>query len=322
MTRVYAPSRLHFGLLSVVPATVNPEADGIALRRFGGVGVMVNDPGIRLSAEPASAWSAEGPLAERALAFARRIAAAPFPVQPCHLRCESCPPEHVGLGVGTQLGLAVARAVTTLSGSRLSSRELASLVGRGERSGIGVHGFDDGGCLVDLGKPETAAIAPTVLRIDWPAEWPIVLALPRTPGVWAGQRERLAFARSRPLEAMLRLSEQLCRLVLLGLMPALHECDWATFGTALHEYNRLAGEPFSLEQGGIYATPEVSQLITQIQRFGIPGTGQSSWGPTVFAVCQDGLQAERLMAHLRSTAPADLVLTLTTACRHGARIET
>jgi len=42
-------------------------------RRFGGVGLMVRQPGIRLTVRPALAWSAEGPLAERALAYARRF---------------------------------------------------------------------------------------------------------------------------------------------------------------------------------------------------------------------------------------------------------
>jgi beta-ribofuranosylaminobenzene 5'-phosphate synthase len=321
MTRVYAPSRLHFGLLSVLPAVRDTRPESLPLRNYGGVGLMIHEPGITVAAEPAAAWSAEGPLAERALAYARSIAESGTRIVPCRLQIESCPPEHVGLGVGTQLGLAVARAVTATAGLSLNSHALATLVGRGERSGIGIHGFEQGGCLIDLGKPTTATIAPSVLRIDWPADWWLVLAQPRIPGPWAGQRERLAFSRTRPVETMMRLSERLCRLVLLGLIPALIERDWKIFGQSLNEYNRLAGEPFALEQGGNYATPKVAMLIEQIQRFGVSGAGQSSWGPTVFAVCQDAEQADRLLTYLQSMDVSDLVVYKTSVCANGSRVE-
>src|SRR5689334_2858973 len=69
MVRVQSASRLHFGLL-------NPGAETEAkiARRFGGVGLMVHRPGLRLKVRPAPSWSASGPLAERALAFARQFA--------------------------------------------------------------------------------------------------------------------------------------------------------------------------------------------------------------------------------------------------------
>ena len=101
VVRVRAPSRLHFGLLSFgVPGE----------RQFGGVGVMVDAPGLTISLRPADRLSAAGPLAERALHFARQFAATGSgrQVRPasrrCHIEIESAPPEHVGLGTGTQLG--------------------------------------------------------------------------------------------------------------------------------------------------------------------------------------------------------------------------
>jgi predicted sugar kinase len=67
MTRhsLRTPSRLHFGLLSW----------GLnAPRQFGGVGLMVEAPGITITAESARSWTAEGPLAGRVLDFARKAA--------------------------------------------------------------------------------------------------------------------------------------------------------------------------------------------------------------------------------------------------------
>src|SRR5262249_60613760 len=115
MIRVQPGSRLHFGLLSFPTGDFWPNGTGrptIPARRFGGVGLMVEDPGVRLKVHPAAQWSAEGPLAGRAVAFAHRFAETlpPEHIVAQHLLIESWPPQHAGLGTGTQLGLAVAQA--------------------------------------------------------------------------------------------------------------------------------------------------------------------------------------------------------------------
>jgi beta-ribofuranosylaminobenzene 5'-phosphate synthase len=53
---VRTPSRLHFGLLGWGPEVA---------REFGGIGLMIDSPGIDLIAEPAEHWVAEGHLASR-----------------------------------------------------------------------------------------------------------------------------------------------------------------------------------------------------------------------------------------------------------------
>ena len=50
--RLTAPSRLHFGLLAWGPN---------APRQFGGVGLMVDHPGLTITTEPATRWTADGP---------------------------------------------------------------------------------------------------------------------------------------------------------------------------------------------------------------------------------------------------------------------
>src|SRR5262245_5520227 len=177
MIRVWAPSRLHFGMLSL------PGAWAATGRCFGGVGLMIEKPGLSVAVEAAASWSAEGPLAERALGFARRFAEAsaaiPTERPPCRLILESSPREHVGLGTGTQLGLAVARGLALawkLPPEDASS--LAKKVGRGARSALGVHGFEHGGLLVEAGKRSEDSIAPLVARLPFPEDWPIVLVVP------------------------------------------------------------------------------------------------------------------------------------------------
>lgn len=296
MTRVVAPSRLHFGLLNV-------GAAGVGLRQYGGVGLMIDEPGVAVRVTAANAWEGEGPSSERALGFARQfVGQLPDGLQrPVRVVVECCPPEHVGLGVGTQLGLAVARATAIEFGmTDLGIEALARMTGRGGRSGIGLHGFAHGGLIVDGGHERAGTVAPMLARYDFPTEWRIVLARPADPGVgWSGNRERAAFARARPPQVTVPLTDRMARLLVLGVLPALLERDCDSFGEALHEYNRLAGRMFAEDQGGDYASTEVATIIDAVRDWGVVGAGQSSWGPTVFAVCEDADQAMSLDGELK-----------------------
>jgi beta-ribofuranosylaminobenzene 5'-phosphate synthase len=298
MPRVTTGSRLHFGLLGPPPAGGE--------RGFGGCGLMVEQLAVRVAIDPAATWSATGPAAERALAIARRVTD-----RPQRVVVDACPPEHTGLGVGTQLSLAVARAVRP----DLPVDDLARLVGRGHRSAIGVHGFDRGGFLVDGGKRDIEALAPLVARAEFPADWRIVLLTPATSTEWHGDRERDVFAGLGG-----QADDTLCRLMLLGMLPALAEHDLDAFGAALGEYNARAGEPFRAAQGGTYAGQHVAQLVAWLRTEGISGAGQSSWGPTVFAVVGDADRAAAVERQARRTWPG--VSTVVTAARNnGATIE-
>ena len=60
-------------------------------------------------------------------------------------------PTHAGFGSGTQLALAIGRAFAQLNGIGLSTTQIASSLGRGLRSGVGIAGFERGGLLLDGG---------------------------------------------------------------------------------------------------------------------------------------------------------------------------
>jgi beta-ribofuranosylaminobenzene 5'-phosphate synthase len=292
MTRVTAPSRLHFGLLSLPAAGLDrwPGLDGqpgLPVRHFGGVGLMVDRPGLAVRVEPAREWSATGPYAERTLGFARQfVNTLAIPEQnPFRVHVEHAPPEHTGLGVGTQLGLAVAKAIARETGhTDWPATELALRVGRGERSAIGVHGFDHGGLIVEAGKRPGEAIAPLVARAGFPANWAVLLFTPPGDASWHGGRERHAFAKLAETGPSPAETDALCRLVLTGLLPALAVCDLDSFGAALYEFNARAGDAFALAQGGRYAGPAVGACVERLRSLGVAGVGQSSWGPTVFAI--------------------------------------
>jgi beta-ribofuranosylaminobenzene 5'-phosphate synthase len=292
--RVEAASRLHFGLLSLPgPA---PEAatwldsegqQTIAARYFGSVGLMVEHPGLALTVAPAADWSAHGPCADRALAFAK-AASAGLGIHPAfEINIERCPPEHIGLGTGTQLGLAVAHAIA-LAGDRgdFAAADLAKLIGRGRRSALGIHGFTHGGFLVEAGKRDPEAISPLVAHVPLPPEWSILLVMPRGLQGAHGQCEAEAFGQLGHSPPDLAQTESLCRLVLLGMLPALMERDLDAFGNALYDFNRRVGNLFKPWQGDVYGHPLVGEVIRGLRSAGVKGVGQSSWGPTVFAVVE------------------------------------
>jgi beta-RFAP synthase len=223
---------------------------------------------------------------------------------------EASGPEHAGLGTGTQLGLAVAAALAEVAGlGKLPAAELARRVGRGARSALGVHGFDHGGFLVEAGKVRSDAIAPLVARLDFPDDWRVVLMLPGDAQGLHGEGEVQAFLR---LGGGPSACDALCRLVLLGMLPALAEGDLPAFGEGLYEFNRQVGEMFRPVQGGAYAHPRTEEAVALLCRLGVHGAGQSSWGPAVFGVAGDEGQAQSAAARLRARfglAPDEVLVT-------------
>lgn len=328
MIRVRAASRLHFGLLGFGPQEPASSREGetpLPARRFGGAGLMVRQPGLTLAVRPAATWSAEGPLAERALAFARQLVQtfAPARLEPQHLHVEQAAPEHAGLGTGTGLGLAVARALAVAAGlTGLTVEDLAYRVGRGKRSGLGIHGFARGGFLVDGGKDGLDAAAPLVARVDFPESWRVVLILPARSQGLHGESEIRAFERLREAGAASAKTDRLCRLVLLGMLPALVERDLDAFGEAVHDFNRRVGEWFAPVQGGCYAHPRTAAVVAFIRQWGVRGVGQSSWGPAVFAIAKDEDQAGALVGELRQRFGFQEPEVIScSACNRGAAIE-
>jgi beta-RFAP synthase len=278
--RIATPSRLHFGLLALGPA---------APRRFGGVGLMIDRPGLLLAARPADRWEADGPLADRTLRFARavadRLAAEGHLPRPSRFTIQHAPAEHVGLGTGTQLGLAVARVVAEHAGlGDLPVARLAALAGRGLRSGIGLHGFALGGLVVDGGRrrDDEQGIPPLLCRHELPDDWHVLVVLPGPlPGLH-GHDEVRAFASLPPIADA--ETDRLCRLVLLGLLPAVVERDLDAFGRALTELQHEVGRLFSPAQHGLYAHPDSAAIVRFLRAEGLHGVGQSSWGPALYAL--------------------------------------
>ncbi|MBI1348126.1 beta-RFAP synthase [bacterium] len=287
IVHVQTGARLHFGLLAVAPARG---------RRFGGIGVMIDEPGFAITLQRAEHDQITG-----RTNYAARIQDT---VQRLRQVWPDCPavdvtvnaeiPPHSGLGSGTQLGLAIAAGLQRLCQQETSSAvELAAHIGRGQRSAIGVHGFDQGGWLIEAGKRDGEAISPLVARIASPNEWRWVLITPReTPGL-SGSAELQAF---RQMDSMPQaLTAELCRLLLMECWPALQAGDFTALSEGLWEYGQQVGRFFAAVQGGVFADARMCELAHQLRTWGQQGIAQSSWGPTIAVLCRDADQAEHLV---------------------------
>lgn len=282
MTRwsIQTPSRLHFGLLGWGPH---------AGRQFGGVGLMIQQPRLEIVAERAETWDFAGPLSSRLRALVHEVSGRwgsvpglERPPAPARVQVVSAPPEHLGLGVGTQVSLGLVRLILELSGvSEPPLAVLAALSDRGRRSGIGLHGFIHGGLLVDGGHGDLGSLPPLVSRLPFPEDWSILIVQPPGPRGRHGASEVQGFSQLPPMPE--RVTEKLCRLVLLGVLPSVVERDLQSFGASLTELQRHVGAAFAPLQGGLYASRDSEELVTQLASMGLVGAGQSSWGPTLYA---------------------------------------
>jgi beta-RFAP synthase len=306
---VVAPSRLHFGMFSFG----NPDA-----RQFGGVGVMVDEPGLKLRIAGAVQFVATGPLAERVEDLVERLAAG-YPKPACRIDVIHAPPEHVGLGTGTQLSLAVAAGLQAFcGGAPLEALELANRAGRGQRSAIGTYGFLHGGLVVESGKLAGQTLAPLEYRVALPAAWRFVLILPREARGLSGEAEQAAFRQLPAVSAA--TSEALRGEVSAEMIPAADAGEFDRFSRSVWRFGRRAGECFAAVQGGSFAGPRVAELIEAVRATGVEGVGQSSWGPTVFAIVENAAAATRLVERLRPHLDRDDTVIVAAPNAAGARI--
>ncbi len=295
---IETPARLHFGVL---------DLRGSLGRRFGGLGAAIAEPSLLLEARLAPDVIAEGPDADRAAHYARRYLAHYRLSEGAHLRVHRAIPSHAGLGSGTQLGLAVARALAELYQRPTEPAALAQAVGRGRRSAIGTWVFALGGFILEGGRrPGVDCVAPLLTRLPIPPTWRYVVALPPgTPGL-SGDAEAAAFERlPAPPESDV---EQIAHLVLMQLLPALVDADLPAFGAALSMIQRITGGWFAAAQGDNFASPIGRAVIERMAECGAAGVGQSSWGPAVYGIVDGDVEADRLAACAREILPDSSVV--------------
>lgn len=291
---VETTARLHMGFI---------DLNGGLGRRFGSIGLSLEQPQTRLSARAQADFSAAGPGGARVVEYARAFASRAGISGGAHFDLQSAIPEHAGLGSGTQIALAVGVALSRLYDLGLATAQVAALTGRGARSGIGIGAFDLGGLLVDGGRGAATAVPPIVARLPFPEPWRVLLVYDHGSQGVHGSEEKQAF-RSMP-EFSAGQAATLARLVLMQALPAVAESDLPAFGAAISELQRVIGDYFAPAQGGgCYSSPRVAQAMAWLEERGVGCLGQSSWGPTGFAVVEDEAAAAALLQGLQAQHPS------------------
>ena len=307
---VEAPSRLHFGLLAFSGSE----------RTYGGVGVMVDRPQVRIGLYAAAAFSTSDVHAERAEAFARRWSSQrQMPLPAFRLQVETAPPLHAGLGVGTQLGMSVGAGLDAAAGlPSAAPAELAKVVGRGRRSAVGTYGFALGGLIIERGKRAPSEISELDCHIDLPAAWRFVIIRPPAPRGLSGSIETSAFDDLAEMPS--ETTQQLTREVREHLLPAAARGHFEAFAESVYRFGYFAGMSFATAQGGPYNGPELTRTVEQVRELGVTGVGQSSWGPSLFALFPSHAAAETFCRQFRRQALPDTDVLITTVANRGARV--
>ena len=207
-------------------------------------------------------------------------------------------PSHVGLGSGTQMALAIGEGLNQLFDTNLSLAQIAQFAGRGSRSGIGIGAFSQGGFLVDAGKPinsqKNKATVPEIQsRLNFPFDWRILLINDAALVGLHGTLESQAFQKLQAVNHSLK------NMVLDYMLPALQNNDLLTFGTCMQELQNYNGDFFAPFQNGRFASKDVANVLIWLQQNGAPCVGQSSWGPTGFAILESAQQAQQLITKAR-----------------------
>ncbi len=285
---VEAPARLHLGFL---------DLHGGLGRRFGSIGLTVTHLATHLRAVRAADVAVSGPGAERALRYARAYLEARGIEGGVDIRLLQTIPDHVGLGSGTQMALAVGTAIERLYGGDNDAASIAQLLDRGKRSGIGIGAFEQGGFILDSGRGKADGVPPVAVRLAFPEQWRALLLFDtRTQGLH-GKQEVAAFSELPEFPA--DAAAHLCRLVMMQVLPGVLEGDMVSFARAIGEIQQVVGDHFAPAQGGRFTSPVISAALKWAAKQGFAGIGQSSWGPTGFVLLEDAEQAKWLEAALR-----------------------
>ena len=291
---VRTPSRIHVTLL---------DMNGSLGRVDGGIGIALDDPAILIEAQASPSLEVRGcdpTTAQRVRDCAESVLAKIHAGSSVSITVREHFPAHTGLGGGSQLALATARACWELYGKTMTTGELARMVGRGGTSGIGTAAFEHGGFILDGGHrfgpgcektgfaPSSASKGvqppPVLMHHDFPGDWRILLATPSLPEGASGTREAGIFRNCCPVP--LDEVRTLCHEVLIRMLPGIAERDLDLFGTSVNAIQELGFKKVELS----FQPRVVPGLLDTMRAAGAAGAGMSSFGPTLYAISDTGMQ--------------------------------
>jgi beta-ribofuranosylaminobenzene 5'-phosphate synthase len=323
---VRTPSRLHLTLI---------DMHGGSGRVDGGVGITLDEPGILLEVRGSPELEVNGcdsATRERIMDTARMVLDGLKIGGSVAVTVRENVPSHIGLGSGSQVMLAAARGIAEVYGRQVTVKDLAFLIGRGGTSGIGTAAFEQGGFIIDGGhafgqdrekygfRPSAASRGvrppPVIVHHEFPADWHILLATPRIPAGASGSTELDIFRTYCPVPV--EEVRALCHEILMRMLPGIVERDLDLFGSSV---NAIQGLGFKKVELGLQPD-EVPALIETVRSAGAAGAGMSSFGPTIYAIGDTGMQEIQKAAQVFMDEHGGGSTLLTSARNSGALVRT
>jgi len=321
---VETPSRIHVSLI---------DMHGGSGRVDGGIGIALDDPRILIEAQQSPELEVSGcdnTTRDQVRDIARSVLEGIRAGSSAAIKVRKIYPAHTGLGSGSQLALATARAICELYGRQLTVTALAQLAGRGGTSGIGTAAFESGGFIIDGGHrfgpgqektgfaPSSASKgirpAPVIVRHDVPEDWRILVAIPSVPPGASGTREADIFRQYCPVP--LGEVRELCHEVLMRMLPALVEHDLDRFGSSINAVQTLGFKKIELS----LQPPQINELLDAMRSAGAAGAGMSSFGPALYAFCDTNVPAVKVAADAFMNEWCGGTAFITSARNRGAAV--
>lgn len=216
-----------------------------------------------------------------------------YDVNFCNIKIKKIIPSHIGLGSGTQFSLTIGYLISKINNLNISIDEIALFLNRGNRSGIGVQSFKEGGFTIDIGKKKDANNLPLKLtNIKWPQNWKIILLFDLKGDNVFGENEISKFREvNKRYRSKLNYNYS---TLFLKILPGIIEKDFNSFTEGIQLIQNNMSEIF-YKNSKKFSSKNINYIFDYLRKKKIKGFGQTSWGPTGFVFCEDSKKRNQLL---------------------------
>ena len=208
----------------------------------------------------------------------------------------NCIPSHCGLGSGTQIALSVGYLISKFNGLKLSINQIAYLLKRGKRSGIGIESFKNGGFNIDVGKLNKSKKTPlNILNVEWPKEWRILMIFDKNIQGIHGNKEIQKFKNLNKINN--HKTNYNFKALLMNIIPGIFERNFNEFANGIRTIQDMMSDTF-YGSSTKYASKKIEKIFQNIKKKGVKCFGQTSWGPTGFVFFENSKKRNELSKYL------------------------
>tara|TARA_B100000035_G_C20983388_1_gene546586 strand:+ start:367 stop:1326 length:960 start_codon:yes stop_codon:yes gene_type:complete len=287
--KLFSPARIHLGFL---------ELDQTLPRFFGSMGLTVSNFCFEVQISKSknlNVVTEHENLKKKTLDIFYKFKKK-YDVNFCNIKIKKIIPSHIGLGSGTQFSLTIGYLISKINNLNISIDEIALFLNRGNRSGIGVQSFKEGGFTIDIGKKKDANNLPLKLtNIKWPQDWKIILLFDLKGDNVFGENEISKFEEvNKRYRSKFNYNYS---TLFLKILPGIIEKDFNSFTEGIQLIQSNMSEIF-YKNSKKFSSKNINYIFDYLRKKKIKGFGQTSWGPTGFIFCEDSKKRNQLLSSI------------------------